>query len=143
MIGVVVGVGEFLGIGTKNVAMDMTAFNVVPAITDNADRDNTLPVARLAGSSNAPTRVKTAGSAPQPTVSRNTRRRPQTDAGSYPPVGVDPTLLAPKPDRRGRRHRTDARSPLRLDRQDAARSPRSCRPAVRDLACGDYRTTGR
>ena len=31
IIGVVIGVGGFLGIGTKNVAIDMSASNTVPA----------------------------------------------------------------------------------------------------------------
>src|SRR5258708_12902199 len=31
IVGVVVGVGGFLGIGAKNVAIDITAFNAVPA----------------------------------------------------------------------------------------------------------------
>src|SRR2546422_422915 len=31
IVGVVVGVGGFLGIGTKNVAIDMSAFNAMPA----------------------------------------------------------------------------------------------------------------
>jgi hypothetical protein len=34
--GVVVGVGGFLGIGSKNVAIDMSAFQVVPASTGSA-----------------------------------------------------------------------------------------------------------
>jgi sporulation protein YlmC with PRC-barrel domain len=33
IMGVIVGVGGFLGIGQKNVAMDMSAFQVVPAST--------------------------------------------------------------------------------------------------------------
>ena len=33
ILGVVVGVGGFLGIGQKNVAMDMSAFQIVPAAT--------------------------------------------------------------------------------------------------------------
>jgi hypothetical protein len=33
ILGVVVGVGGFLGIGQKNVAMDMSAFQIVPAST--------------------------------------------------------------------------------------------------------------
>src|SRR5215475_4466269 len=37
IIGVVVGVGGFLGIGAKNVAIDMSAFNAVPADTGNKD----------------------------------------------------------------------------------------------------------
>jgi hypothetical protein len=37
-IGVVIGVGGFLGIGTKNVAIEMSAFNVVPA--DSGSKDN-------------------------------------------------------------------------------------------------------
>src|SRR5215471_10607498 len=37
IIGVVVGVGGFLGIGTKNVAIDMGAFNVVPADSGSND----------------------------------------------------------------------------------------------------------
>ena len=35
IIGVVIGVGGFLGIGTKNVAIDMSALNVVPADSGN------------------------------------------------------------------------------------------------------------
>ena len=38
IIGVVIGVGGFLGIGTKNVAIEMSAFNVVPA--DSGSKDN-------------------------------------------------------------------------------------------------------
>jgi hypothetical protein len=49
--GVVVGVGGFLGIGAKNVAIDMSAFNVMPADTGNRDNAPT-------GSSNDPTMVK-------------------------------------------------------------------------------------
>jgi hypothetical protein len=44
VIGVVVGVGGFLGIGAKNVAIDMSAFNAVPA--------------ESAGEANDPTNVK-------------------------------------------------------------------------------------
>jgi PRC-barrel domain len=36
ILGVVVGVGGFLGIGQKNVAMDMTAFQMVPAASTGA-----------------------------------------------------------------------------------------------------------
>jgi PRC-barrel domain len=58
VIGLIVGVGGFLGIGTKNVAMDMSAFDVVPISIVNTERDNTLPGARLAGSAKDPTHVK-------------------------------------------------------------------------------------
>src|SRR5215470_3942459 len=51
VIGVVIGVGGFLGIGTKNVAIDMGAFNVVPA--DSGSKDN-APT----GNANDPTIVK-------------------------------------------------------------------------------------
>ncbi len=51
IIGVVVGVGGFLGIGTKNVAIDMSAFNVMPADTGNKDSAPT-------GNANDPTMVK-------------------------------------------------------------------------------------
>ena len=44
IIGVVVGVGGFLGIGAKNVAIDMSALNAVPA--------------ESAGQANDPTNVK-------------------------------------------------------------------------------------
>jgi hypothetical protein len=40
IIGVVVGVGGFLGIGTKNVAIEMSAFNVVPADSGSKDTNN-------------------------------------------------------------------------------------------------------
>src|SRR5262249_45208767 len=51
IIGVVVGVGGFLGIGTKNVAIGMSAFNVMPADTGNKDNAPT-------GNANDPTMVK-------------------------------------------------------------------------------------
>ncbi len=51
IIGVVIGVGGFLGIGTKNVAIEMSAFNVVPA--DSGSKDN-APT----GNANDPTIVK-------------------------------------------------------------------------------------
>jgi hypothetical protein len=51
IIGVVIGVGGFLGIGTKNVAIDMSALNVVPA--ESGSKDNAATA-----SSNDPTIVK-------------------------------------------------------------------------------------
>jgi hypothetical protein len=48
---VVVGVGGFLGIGAKNVAIDMSAFNVMPTETGNKDNAPT-------GNVNDPTMVK-------------------------------------------------------------------------------------
>lgn len=49
--GVVIGVGGFLGIGTKNVAIDMSAFNVVPPESGSKDNAPT-------GNANDPTNVK-------------------------------------------------------------------------------------
>jgi PRC-barrel domain len=51
IIGVVVGVGGFLGIGTKNVAIDMSAFNAVPAESSGKDNAPT-------SNANDPTNVK-------------------------------------------------------------------------------------
>jgi hypothetical protein len=51
ILGVVVGVGGFLGIGAKNVAIDLSAFNVMPADTGNKDNAPT-------GNVNDPTMVK-------------------------------------------------------------------------------------
>ena len=51
IIGVIIGVGGFLGLGTKNVAIDMSAFNTVPAGSGANDNAPT-------GSSNDPTNVK-------------------------------------------------------------------------------------
>jgi hypothetical protein len=51
IIGVVIGVGGFLGIGTKNVAIDMSALDVVPAKSGSKDNAPT-------GNSNDPTIVK-------------------------------------------------------------------------------------
>ena len=48
--GIVVGVGGFLGIGSKNVAIDMSAFQVVPASTGSA--------AGGSNNNNDPTNVK-------------------------------------------------------------------------------------
>ena len=58
IIGLVVEVGGFLGIGAKNVAMEMSVFNVVPPNMGSNDRDNDLPGARLAGTVKDPTHVK-------------------------------------------------------------------------------------
>jgi hypothetical protein len=52
IIGVVVGVGGFLGIGVKNVAIDMSAFDVVPADI-GSDRNEAA-----ARNTNDPTSVK-------------------------------------------------------------------------------------
>lgn len=41
VIGVVIGVGGFLGIGAKNVAVDMSALNVVPADSGNTEISST------------------------------------------------------------------------------------------------------
>jgi hypothetical protein len=51
IIGVVIGVGGFLGIGTKNIAIDMSAVNVVPAESGSKDNAPT-------DSANDPTSVK-------------------------------------------------------------------------------------
>ena len=53
IVGVVVGVGGFLGIGAKNVAIDMSAFNPVPAASGSND-SNHPP----AGEANDPTNIK-------------------------------------------------------------------------------------
>jgi hypothetical protein len=53
IIGMVIGVGGFLGIGTKNVAIDMSAFNAVPGDSGSKDGNN-APT----GSANDPTNVK-------------------------------------------------------------------------------------
>ena len=52
--GLVVGVGGFLGIGAKNVAIDMTAFDVVPY---HAATPSTTGSANTATASEDPTRV--------------------------------------------------------------------------------------
>jgi hypothetical protein len=49
--GVIVGVGGFLGIGQKNVAMEMSAFQVLPATTSSS-------AAPVTGASPDPTDVK-------------------------------------------------------------------------------------
>jgi hypothetical protein len=53
IVGVVVGVGGFLGIGAKNVAIDMTAFNAVPADSGSSDSYKTP-----AGNADDPSNVK-------------------------------------------------------------------------------------
>ena len=53
ILGVVVGVGGFLGIGVKDVAIDMSAFDVVPAEIGSSDRNEAA-----ARNSNDPTSVK-------------------------------------------------------------------------------------
>jgi len=51
IVGLIVGVGGFLGIGEKNVAIDMSAFEIVPA-----DTGSSAPTAT--SSNNDPTNVK-------------------------------------------------------------------------------------
>jgi hypothetical protein len=91
IIGVVIGVGGFLGIGAKNVAIDMSAVNVVPADSGSNDINNAsatndpsnvrLKVAWTKGElrdapdfqyykSTARTAPATTGSAPRPTAPR-------------------------------------------------------------------------
>jgi hypothetical protein len=53
ILAVVVGVGGFLGIGQKDVALDMTAFQVVPA-----DTGSTAAAASTTASSNDPSKIK-------------------------------------------------------------------------------------
>lgn len=53
IIGMVVGVGGFLGIGTKNVAIDMSAVNAVPADTGSNQTDKTP-----AGNADDPSNIK-------------------------------------------------------------------------------------
>jgi hypothetical protein len=53
ILGVVVGVGGFLGIGAKNVAIDMSAFNAVP--TDSGSNDT---YKTPAGNADDPTNAK-------------------------------------------------------------------------------------
>src|SRR5262249_8823081 len=38
--GVVVGIGGFLGLGAKNVAIDMSAFEIVPDTSGSKDKNN-------------------------------------------------------------------------------------------------------
>ena len=54
ILGLVVGVGGFLGIGEKNVAIDMSAFQVVPADTGTTSAGGNA----MTSSSNDPTNVK-------------------------------------------------------------------------------------
>jgi sporulation protein YlmC with PRC-barrel domain len=54
LIGLVVGVGGFLGIGEKNVAMDMSAFQVVPASTGSS----TTGTSTAPRANNDPTDIK-------------------------------------------------------------------------------------
>jgi hypothetical protein len=51
IVGVIIGVGGFLGIGAKNVAIDMSAFNVVPAGSSDGGASN-------ASAANDPSNVK-------------------------------------------------------------------------------------
>jgi hypothetical protein len=56
ILGVVVGVGGFLGIGQKNVAMDMNAFQLVPASSGSTSSGGAAPAA--SSRSDDPTRIK-------------------------------------------------------------------------------------
>jgi hypothetical protein len=54
ILGMIIGVGGFLGIGEKNVAIDMSAFEVVPASTGSTTGAGGAPAMR----SDDPTEVK-------------------------------------------------------------------------------------
>src|SRR5215467_13945717 len=54
ILGLIVGVGGFLGIGEKNVAIDMSAFQPVPASTGSSSSSSTA----TRSDSNDPTNVK-------------------------------------------------------------------------------------
>jgi hypothetical protein len=77
IIGMVIGVGGFLGIGTKNVAIDMSAFNAVPV--DTSSNGNKTP----ASNANDPSNVKLSGVDERPAPGR--ARFAKTSKGN--PVG--------------------------------------------------------
>jgi hypothetical protein len=59
ILGVMVGVGGFLGIGQKNVAMDMGAFQVVPASSGSISTSpSNTPPASVTSRLNDPTYIK-------------------------------------------------------------------------------------
>jgi hypothetical protein len=58
ILGVVVGVGGFLGIGQKNVAMDMSAFQLVPAGSSGGPITGGRPAPAAGSGSDDPTKVK-------------------------------------------------------------------------------------
>jgi hypothetical protein len=64
ILGLVVGVGGFLGIGEKSVAIDMSAFQVMPADTVADNTKTTAPAPR----NNSPAPTATAAREPDPTV---------------------------------------------------------------------------
>ena len=55
ILGMIVGVGGFLGIGQKNVAMDMSAFQVMPATTSTTTKP---PEPATSNATADPTKVK-------------------------------------------------------------------------------------
>jgi hypothetical protein len=96
-VGVVIGVGGFLGIGTKNVAIDMSAVNVVPGESDSNDNAPT-------GSANDPTNVKVKVAWTKKTSSRTrpifsiTSRLPARPRRRHPgPSGRRLDLRLPRP----------------------------------------------
>src|SRR5882757_887726 len=60
ILGVVVGVGGFLGIGQKNVAMDMSAFQLIPASNGSSPGSSSAggPAPAASNRSDDPTKFK-------------------------------------------------------------------------------------
>jgi hypothetical protein len=102
IIGMIVGVGGFLGIGEKSVAIDMGAFQVVPASTGST----TGAAGGAASSDNDPTNVKLKVSwtkdqlknAPDFQYHKPPARSSERPGGS-PTTGMAPRPASPAPER--------------------------------------------
>jgi hypothetical protein len=85
ILGVVVGVGGFLGIGQKNVAMDMSAFQMVPA---NSGGSAPAPTGRSDDPTNIKLKVAWTKDQVQQAPDFQYYRPPSESASSGPTTGI-------------------------------------------------------
>jgi hypothetical protein len=92
---VIVGVGGFLGIGEKNVAIDMSGFQVVPASTSTSNNSNNSTTT----ANNDPTNVKLKVSWTKDQLKQAADfqyyKAPSRSSGTAPTTGMAPRNEAP------------------------------------------------
>ena len=93
MLGLIVGVGGFLGIGEKNVAIDMSAFEVVPASTGSSTTATSDPADVKLKVSWTKDQLKNAPEFQYYKPARTTSERP----GTSPTTGMAPRTNSPAP----------------------------------------------
>jgi hypothetical protein len=93
ILGVVVGVGGFLGIGQKNVAMDMSAFQIVPASSGGS---TPAPTSRSDDPTNIKLKVAWTKDQVQQAPDFQYYRPPSESASGGPTTGIGGQRSSPK-----------------------------------------------